>query len=362
MRLDPRPGTAILLLIALLALPAARSAGQAVLQSEPPGAHMAMGGEVSLAGTGALPLTGLPAGDYRFSAAGPGLPAVKGRLVRTEGGWQGRPWAGPGAFSMPPGFVQLERGERRGWTLLAAGVGSGTMAVISQAKVGDAKDERDRAELDYRWAVAEEAIEQAAWNLRAASQERDDRAEIRNLWTGYFALTWLGAGVEAVFLTPQPSLRLSDPDRYTAVLPRAGGLPAALRSALIPGGGQRYMGRDGRAGFFFTATAALAAATIVAQEAFLEARRDQAAAQHGFDIAEQPGEIDAARRKLERAAEKADDRNVLRWALAGATAGIYAWNVLDAARLGRQGEPSALTLSLSPGPEGAMICASWSIR
>jgi len=335
--------------------------GATLLDANPPDAHLSVRGAVSLAGVAPLPLANLPVGEYGLAADGPGLPAVRGRFVLSPEGLSARPWAGPTALILPPGVVHLERGETRGWTLAGAGIAGATLAIVSEAAIRNADDKVDRASLSYAWAVSEENIAAARRSLLDATQEREDQKEIRNLWLGYLGATWLGAALEAVLLTPQPSFEAVGPEQYLVTLPRAGGAEAALRSALVPGGGQRYMGRASRGNFFFTATATLAAASVAAHDAFLEARRDQAEAQRRFDDVERESELDRARRDLEKAAERVDDKNTLRWALVGATAGVYAWNVIDAFGLGQSARIPGLTWSVAPGPDGVLMCATWSM-
>ncbi len=357
-------------MLAILGVRAADGSTAAVIDADPPGSYLAIHGPVSVAGSTPLPVDVLPEGEYELTADGPGLPAVRGRLRRTADGMVSRPWSNRGALLLPPGMLHLDRGETRGWSILCAGAVSATLAILSEADRRDAKNDRAQAEAAYRWAITEEAITAARAELLSATQEEDDRAEVRNLWLGYLAATWLGAGLEMQLLTPQPSLAEGDSGRYLVTLPRAGAGTAALRSALMPGAGQRYMGRMGRSNFFFTATAALAAAAIISHDAVLEARRDQARAQRLFDEADGETEVRHARDALQAAADDVDDHNLVRWALIGATAGVYLWNIADAFGLGRGAEPRSLPLdapadedglswSVAPRGDGLLVCATW---
>ena len=57
-----------------------------------------------------------------------------------------------------------------------------------------------------------------------------------------------------------------------------------------------------------------------------------------------------------------DDQDTVRRALVGITAGIYAWNVVDAFLIGRdEAERSSFSWSLSPNEEGLAAAASWSL-
>jgi hypothetical protein len=163
-------------------------------------------------------------------------------------------------------------------------------------------------------------------------------------------------------LTPQASLQRMAGGQYSLAMPRSGRFKAALRSLLVPGAGQRYMGREAQGNFFLSMTASLAAATIVAHDVFLDARRDQAEAQYRFDNAHSAAEIREARSELEDAADRVDDRNVLRWTVFGVTAGMYLWNIIDAFQSGDNGPSNDLSWSLAPTSDGVMVCATWSLR
>jgi uncharacterized protein YfiM (DUF2279 family) len=332
-----------------------------LLEADPPNTYMSIRGPISVSGVAPLGLDELPVGEYYLSADGPGLPAIRGRFARYEDGIFGRPWAGPTSLVLPPGFVHLERGEKRGWWLMGTGTVGGTMAIVSQASVRNAQGKRELAANDYNRAVSQQEIKTARLELLAATWEKRDYEEVRNLWIGYFVLTWLGSGVECLFLTPQPHLAPTVAGQYVASFPRAGGAKAALRSALFPGAGQRYMGRSGRANFFFAATAILAAGAIAAQDRFLESRRDQAAAQWRFDHSDTEEDLRRNRDALHRASDDVEDKNTVRWALAGLTAGAYLWNVLDAFGLGQQAKYPDLALSVAPAQDGVSFCATWSI-
>lgn len=336
--------------------------GALVLQADSPDAHLSVHGQVSVSGAAPLPVWSLPAGEYTLAAEGPGLPAVRGRFVLSPEGISRRPWAGPATALLPPGYSHLERGDSRGWALAAAAAGGAAMTASAQNTFRKAQDRMDRAQRVYSLAVSEESIADARHSLLAASQERGDRREVRNLWIGFLGATWLGAAMEAVVLTPQPSFTTQDGGTVCyAELPRAGGVQAALRSVLIPGGGQRYMGRTSRASFFFTATAALTAASIVAHDSFLEARRDQALAQRRFDDLDDELQFEQTRRSLEKAAERTDNRNTLRWVMVGAAAGVYAWNAIDAFSLGQSAGIPGFAWSVTPSSDGVLMSATWSM-
>jgi len=356
-----RFGQTVLLALALWGwVGPARGVEPAFLEPDPLGAHLSLRGAISVAGTGPLPLTELPPGKYDLFAEGPGLPAVKGRIVRTPEGLIGHAWAGPTALLLPPGLVHLEHGEKRGWALLGAGAVSIGMTLVSQVLMEEAANDMEKAATAFRESVSDSARAVARISLLEATEEKADRMEVRDIWTAYAAATWLGAGLEAAFLTPGPRYSSPSPGRHVAELPRAGGLQAAYRSALIPGAGQRYMGQPGRASSFFTAVATFAAASIASHDAYLEARRDRATATRRIDAALDANATSQARKDLEEADDRADRRDLLRWIFAGAAAGAYLWNVYDAFATGHQAEAPALTWSAVPRPDGVLVCATWS--
>ncbi len=332
------------------------------LDADTPGAFISITGAVSIAGHNPLPVAELPIGGYGLVATGPAGPMVRGRLVRSADGVTSRSWCGPAAFVHPPGLVHLQRGENRGWILLGAGAVSAAMSIDLQTRVQDAADTRTLAATHYAQAVSEDEIARTRGALRSAVREEEDMQEVRNLWLGYLALTWVGASVEAAWLTPRPALAPAGAGRFVLSLPRVGGGPAALRSALLPGAGQRFMGRDGKGNFFCATTAILAAGAIALHDAFLEARRDQMLAQERFAAVQVDEELPAARQELERAADRVDQRSVWRWAAVGAAAGVYIWNVVDAFGGGQPASNPGLAWTAAPSADGLLVCATWSWR
>ncbi len=315
-----------------------------------------------LSGNAPLPIVQLPVGEYDFRAEGPGLTAARGRFVRSSDGLSGQSWAAPSAFLNPPGIIHLERGDLRGWVFLGGGVTALVLALSTQESVRKAEDKRKQAWTAYSKAVTDADLTQTRQQLTLAIQEKADDSRLRNLWLGSLAALWVGAGVEAFFLTPEPFISLANPGTYTMTIPRAGGAPAAWRSMFVPGAGQRCLGRNGRADFFLTSTVLLGAGAIGAEGAYLKARRDQASAQEIFDRAETQSELDSARPALEDAADRTGNRNTVRWALIGSAAGIYIWNVCDAYGLGRQSGSRSLSLAAEPTPTGLALGLNWGFR
>jgi len=335
------------------------------LDSDPPGVYLAIDGPISIAGRTPLPFSELPHGEYRFLADGPGLAAARCRFSLDDDGLTQHAWAGKASILSPPGLTHLRGKEKRGWVYLGAGAVSATMALAMRASAATASDDLSAATVIYSRAVSEGAIAQARQDLLAAKRKEGDLKEVRNLWFGYLAWTWLGAGLESSLFTPRPSfVTAGQVGTAITILPRVSRPAAALRSVLVPGAGQRYLGRTRRADFFLGAGAVLMAAAIASHDALLEAERDQAAAELSFARAEAEEEIRLTRELLETAAEKVDDREILRWSFFGAATGIYLWNVLDALSIGRgmEKEESDLSWSVAPTSSGVAVCATWSLR
>lgn len=320
-------------------------------------------GPARVAGAAPLPIADLPSGEYRLTVDGPGLPQARGRFLRTQTGVTARAWAGPETMLYPPGLIHLARGESRGWIFLGMGMASGTMSAISAGRVSDAESERSTAAAAYASAVSERDIRNARIALEGVERKRDDRAEIRNLWIGALVYTWAAAGIEGIFLTSQPEFTSTSDGQVMLALPRADGLKAGLRSAIIPGAGQRFMGNNRKAAFFTGASAALAIAAIATHDDFLSARRAQAEAQSRFLQAETDSELSEMRRKLQEAADDTDEKNLIQWSVIGTLGGLYIWNVIDAFDTGHQAGTSGLSIAATAGANGDLkVGASWSFQ
>ncbi len=332
------------------------------LESNPPGVHVDIQGPVSVSGATPLPLEDLPAGDYRLEVTGWGFPWIQGRFEIERGGQIfTRTGGGTLALITPPGLEHFQNRESaRGWLLLGAGVLGAAEVIAQESSRSDAAKEVDRATLAFNAAVSEEGIQRTRLDLLAALDEEEDEAEIRTLWAGYLGAVWLGAAVESWLFTPRPSLSREASGDYRLSIPRAGGATAAFRSALVPGSGQRYLGHRGRGNLFSAGVLVFGAGTLLAQDAFLEARRDQAVIQRRYDVAETPAELSRWARDLDEAADRTRDRSRIRWAFTGLTVGVYLWNVLDAGNLG--GTPvtrKAVAVSVMPNPEGFQAGVTW---
>jgi len=341
-----------------LLLPAA-SRG-ASLDSIPPGVHVKVSGRVGLAGVTPLPLDDLPPGDYRIEARGRGTAFARGRLVREANTYTVTSSASASALLLPPGILHLQQHETgRGLLFLGGGLAGGTMAVINEVSRSDAAEDVRLAQQRYDLAVTEDDITAARLDLDQARNETDDEAEMRNLWAFYGGAAWVGAAVEQWLLTPHATLD----DKSSLRVPRAGGPQAGLRSALVPGAGQRYVGRSGRGNVFTMSIMGLGAVTLVAHESYLSARRDQANAQRRYEAATTEEDLGHWQAELTDAADTADSRNTLQWAFVGITAGTYLWNVFDAWFIGeRIGSEARLDMSVLPRPDGVEASLTWRLH
>jgi uncharacterized protein YfiM (DUF2279 family) len=319
-------------------------------------------GPVSISGDAPLPIDNLPTGNYVLAAEAPALPAIRGRVFRSDDGLISRRWAGISSLVAPPGIVHLAAGEKRGLVLAASGGLSIAMSIAKTGRLSDAERDEESASSAYERAISETEIAQARATLAIQREKVTDSREVRNLWLTYAGISWIGSSLEAMLFTPQPRLDKRAEDRWIVILPRASGWGGALRSAIFPGAGQRYMGHHTRANLFTTAIAAGAAGTLFAHENFLNARRDQLEAQLRLERVESEVDARAAREELRSAADRTDRMDIVQWSLAGATAGFYVWNILNAWGPGHSQPDHPVSLLTLPQAGGFYVCAQWSIR
>lgn len=335
-----------------------------MLRTDPGNIRVELKGPLSISGITPMDLADLPAGKYRVSLDGRGIPSVHGSLTRSANGQLSLSTdAGLNTLLHPPGIAFLRRGERgRGWVYLASGLGFATGGLVKEFSLRDREDDLDRAQRLYDDAVGEATLSDARRNLDLAFQEAEDEKELRNLWAFFAGATWVGSAIEASILTPGPDMRTNSNRDYLLSAGGANPVGAAFRSALIPGAGQRYMGRDKRGNRFTAAFSTMAAVSLVIHDAYLEKRRDQLAVQSLYDAADTEGEIEARRRELEEAADDAERLDRWRWGVVGVTGAIYIWNIFDAVRLvGTDSSPGGLTWQMSPNPDGFRAGLVWRI-
>ena len=351
----------------VLALSAFGVAGSAVaetLHTTPPGARVEFRGQLTLSGAAPIPLDDLPAGRYRLTLEGKGLPSVRARLLRAPGGRMVLTrQEGLSSFLLPPGPAHWRNGERaRGILLFAAGLGFGGAALIQESTRSNASGDLDRALVTYGDAVSTAGIAAARLEVRRAALRADDGAELRDLWTAMAAAVWVGSALESWLLTPVPRLRYDGTGEVVLSAAPASGFGAAVRSVIVPGAGQRYMGHAARGNRFTAAMALLGAATITVHGAYLKKRRDQVLAQERYDLAATDVEASRLRRTLEDAASSARDMDRARNIVFGATAALYLWNILDAAHLAAEETlPAGMSWRVQPRADGIRAGLAWRI-
>jgi hypothetical protein len=332
------------------------------LDSQPQGVYLRIDGPTRIAGTTPLDVETWPRGDYRLTVEWTGFASARARL-RSDGqqGLALRSAAGPAALLAPPGYPHLRGGEpARGVILLAAGTTGGIGLAGAFNDVGEAEDLLDLAQDAYDSAVSEEAITQARIALESASERVDDERQMQLLWAGYTSVVWIGSGLEAWLFTPSPALHSPVSGRYVLSLPRAGAAGATWRSALYPGAGQRYLGREFMSNLLSTGFFGATAAALFAQDWYLEAERSQAYAQRRYDAAENESDVQVWRRELVETADEAQYRNLWRWGLLGAAGAFYVWNLLDAALAGSESaRHSDVAWTVLPNSHGALAVVSW---
>ncbi len=349
--------------ILAVALPAGAAPGPGPnLTSSPAGLSVKLSGPVKISGSTPISLADVPAGRYRLRVGAAGTGHAMGRLTRGVDGTLhlGR-LVGPEAVLLPPGVTFFRQGaETRGLLFAAGGVAGATGTVWKAVRLHDAQRDADLARERYNAAVSPTAIDQARLDILAANDRVADEKNLRNMWGAYLGAVWAGAALESWILTPSPGLRDGGHGNYTLVGPGGGRFGATVRSILVPGAGQRYLGHPQRGNRFTTAAMLLGAGSIVAQQSFLAARRRQNDAQRRYDAAETETETSVWRSRLQDDGDRTRSRNRLRWGLVGATVGVYLWNVIDAGTLGPgNSEPRALSWGVSPDEGGFRAELVW---
>ena len=360
-------GISLILLLAWSGQDAAAQNGTAKFEevvSRPAGHRVAIEGDVSIRGTTPLNIGELPPGTYRMTVRGRGVPRTQGRLTKNLNGSLGtRRLNGPSSLFLPPGAAHLrQEGERwRGFFMLSTGGVAITNTILKQGKVQQKEDDLRLTQLILGEAVSEEDIRQARIAVQVTAQDVEDQKEVRNLWMIASGAIWIGSGLEAWLLTPKPELRQKG-NQLELITEKASPLSAVMRSALVPGGGQRYLGQYGRSNRFFLGVTIPALAAIYAHDEFLRYRRAQLNAQLQLDSATNQEEMGIWRASVLDNHDKARDAQLLRWTFVGLAGGIYLWNLLDAGTLIEEsGDPTTFGFHLLPQPGGATAGFTWRI-
>ena len=336
----------------------------ASLQSDPPGASVRLEGKVHISGTTQVPLDDLQQGSYRLFASGPGLDHSLARFSFDPGGEVStHPYTNGLSLLWPPGLGHRRQGSSsRGLIFASSFLGGLAGTTVAHFDVRDAKDDQELAQSRYDGATnpTEAAIAREA--LLSASQEVDDDQEVLTLWALYSGAAWAGAAVETWLLTPRPQVRDAGGGRYVLSIPRASSASAALRSALVPGSGQRFLGHEGRGSLFTGLVSVFSAGAIIAHRSYLSAARDQERTQRLLDEAETETAIVELTGQLLDAQDKTRDRDRIRLALGGTAVVTYLWNVIDAAVMGQdKADLRRFSWNVSPTWDGLLASVSWRI-
>lgn len=335
------------------------------LRCEPAAAYLDIRGPASVSGAGPVSLSALPRGRYGWTARGIGIAMARGRFTRDAGGLRFRPFATASALLQPPGMVHLSRSEPRGWYYLGAGAVSGAAWWLSADAARDADNQLGLAQRQLGQASASlDPLERARLQrgVTSARDLRRDERRIRNIWAFYFGTVWVGAGVEAWLMTPAATVAPSGSADYLATFPATTAWRAALLSALVPGAGQRALGRDARANVFSTVIAATLAGAILAQDQVLAARRDYYDAKRTADALPDGADRDDLEAAMDDARSDEDGHRTVRSVMLAVAAPVYLWNLVDAFVGGRRVEAAARSvpgISLTPTAEGVGLALTW---
>jgi hypothetical protein len=352
-----------LLLVVMVVMFASQARGQEImLDSEPPGLFIRIEGSAKISGTAPIPLEDLSLGSYMIRSHGVGVAEGRARFRRvSEDDFRTKNWAGAYALLLPPGFLHFHRGEKfRGFLYFLAGATGAVGIVVKENDRRQADDLAQEAQEIYNQAVSPEAIAEAAILLSLANEAEAEEAQLRNLWALYLGIAWVGAGLEGWLLTPTPKVRPVGSNQYVLDVPAVNRWSAAMRSAIAPGAGQRYTGKYGKGNFYTAGFFLMGALTLIAQDNYLDAKRDQDRAQFRYNRSESQEEVDRNRRALFDAADNTNDWDTRRRIFLGATAVVYLWNIADAYSLGAsQTVKRSMSWSVLPTPDGFRTALTW---
>ncbi len=348
-------------LLIVLATAQAVQAANPSLIPEPEHARLSLRGPSSVQSHGTLALSNLLEGTYTLVASAPGHTAVRASLLyHADGSTRFRPWAGPSALFTPPGFAHLRRAEPRGWLHFGGWSLSGAAWLLSYSELRDARDRLERAAVDLERSTDAEQTRAARLEWSAAHEAEFDQSNVSALWASFVVATWIGGGLEAWLLTRTPEVSPSGDGSTRIHLPRADRWKTAMSSLLVPGSGQRSLGRERRGNLFTTAIMLTAAGAILAQDSYLDARRERSHATRLIGLTAGGPDADFAIAALRDAEEVTDRRSTIRYAVFGSAIALYAWNVLDALLFTDPGpSSSALGLGVVPDREGVRVAWTW---
>ncbi len=361
---DPRPRAATtlsVLLMVAISFGGGTAALAQTLRSDAVGLRLQLRGPIDLNSNAELDLGALPLGSYDLITHGPRTATTRGRLHLSTEGLEMEPWSNATALLLPPGLVETVHHDRRGWVYLGSGAVATGLWWWMNSTADDAEKDIRSAVDRRRAALDPEEQKQARLDEFDARAEFSDDNRLRKIWLAYIGGLWVGSAIDSWLLTPHATVWPQGEAGYQLSLPSRSGRSAALRSALIPGAGQRSVGRDSRANFFLTSFLTTTAATLVAQDAYLSARRDVASAARRRDAAITAEDRQRWQSEIDASKSDTDDLSLVRWVLLGTAAYVYVWNVIDAYRVGRPEAASGPRFSLAPTRDGARFAIRWDL-
>lgn len=315
--------------------------------TSPADAQIDMRGPSELIGASPLDLGPQWSGRYTVIVSAPGHAAAQGVLFFPERGLRPYAVSEPRRLTgklllhslYPPGAAALmAHRSPRGWAFVAAGIGGLGAVVRDQVEYGDKKDKPD-VELQDR-----------AGDFRYA----------RDRWAIYTGAVWVLSAIDNI-ARPRIDVLESTPNRVTVETPRAGRTGVVVRSILVPGAGQDYVGRSMRGALWLGGTFLSGAAYVTASESLhrIQTKRARADAllltATSSEAAERQAEVDHFT-DLEKRSHKLVDR------LALTTLAVYVANVIDAGVTpvgSTSGHASKLSLVAPVGVQAASLALTY---
>ncbi len=353
-------------LVALLVGVCPRVAPAASLSSDAPATSVVLEGKVHLSGSTPIPLDDLPPGSYRFLVSGPGLYESLARLSWDPSRQRLASHGYTGAISLlyPPGLGHRRQGEGFRGALFTLPTLAGLAGLFeSQFDLNAAQEDLDLAEQFLDSATTEAQAQLAGEAALFNADKVDNEKEMSTLWGVYTAYWWAGAAVETWLLTPRPSVVPGANGDFVVRAPRAGGGSAALKSLLVPGAGQRFLGNVGRGNLFTGGVSLFWAGGLIAQSSYLKAVAEQNRAQRLLDQADTPEEAALLLQNAFDARNTTRDRDRVRLALFGTAVLVHIWNIIDAAVMGQdRADLARFSWHVLPTPDGGLHASlTWRI-
>jgi len=315
--------------------------------ASPADAQIDLRGASELIGASPLDLGPAWSGRYTVIVSAPGHAAAQGVLFFPERGGQPISVSEPSRITgklllhsvYPPGAAALmSHRTTRGWAFVAAGAGGLGAVIRDQIEYSDKKDKpdvelQDQA-LDFRYA--------------------------RDRWAIYTGVVWALSAIDNI-TRPRMDVLESTPTRVRIGTPAASRAGVVVRSLLVPGAGQDYVGRSTRGALWLGGTFLSGAAFVTASESHHRIQTKRARAEAllstatSSEAAERQAEVDHFT-DLEKRSHKLVDR------LALTTLAVYVANVIDAGLtpVGTgSGHASKVSLAVPMGVETASLALTY---